>query len=144
MSSIVHTSPPSFIPPPPPQVTPPSASQPGSQEEQIEALHGLDDPIASQEHGGEGLGEGDESPERTTSDNIKLSALVTPGSESSSRRRRKRATSKKRRKGILVSEEETKVDPAVTISPSSPTLPSRPEKLPIRSGEGSKGGGRKK
>ena len=110
MSSIVQTSPPPIVPPSVLQVTPPSASQPGLQEEQIEALHGLDDPIASQEHGGEGLGEGNEPPERTTSDNIKLSALVTPGSESSSRRRRKRVTSKKRRKDILVSEEGVKAN----------------------------------
>ena len=140
--SATQTSPPPAVPPPFPQITP--ISQPGSQEELIGALQGLDDPIASQERKDEGLEGGDKSPEHTIFDDVKLAALVTPGSESSSRRRRKRTTSKKKRKSILVSEEEAKVDPAVTLSPSSPTLPSRPEKLPIRSGEGSKGGGKKK
>ena len=142
MPSVIETSPPPAVPPPTFQITP--TSQPGSQEELIGALQDLDNPTASQEQKAEGLEGGEVSPERTLSDDIKLSALVTPGSESSSRRRRKRTTSKKTRRSILVFEEEAKVDPAVTLSPSSPTLPSRPEKLPIRSGEGSKGGGKKK
>ena len=141
--SAVQTSLPPVIPPPSLQVTPPSSSQPGSQEEQIEALHGLDDPIASQEQKDEGLEGGEISPERTPSDDVVLSALVTPGSESSSKRRKKHGTSKRRGKKIIATEEEPEVAPVAPPSPSSLMPIDRPEKLIIRPGKGSKGGKKK-
>ena len=125
-------------------MAPPSASQPGSQEEQIEALHGLDDPIASQEHRDEGLEGGEISPERTPSDDITLSKLATPGSESSSKRRKKHGTSKRRGKIITVTEGEPEVGPAAPTPPPSSLVPTdRPEKLIIRPGKGSKGSKKK-
>ena len=142
-TSAVQTSPSLVIPPPSLQVTPPSASQPGSQEEQIEALHGLDDPIASQEQKDEGLEGGEISPERTPSDDVVLSALVTPGSESSSKRRKKHGTSKRRGKKIIATEEEPEVAPVAPPSPSSLMPIDRPEKLIIRLGKWSKGGKKK-
>ena len=143
VSSTAQISPPPVIPPPSLQVAPPSASQPGSQEEQIEALHGLDDPIASQEHRDEGLEGGEISPERTPSDDITLSKLATPGSESSSKRRKKHGTSKRRGKIITVTEGEPEVGPAAPTPPSSLVPTDRPEKLIIRPGKGSKGSKKK-
>jgi len=141
--SQTQASSPPVILPPSLQVAPPSASQPGSQEEQIEALHGLDDPIASQEQKDEGLEGGDISPERTPSDDITLSKLVTPGSESSSKRRRKQGASRRRGKIITATEEEPEVGPAAPTSPSSLIPTGRPEKLVIRPGKGSKGSKKK-
>ena len=141
--SIVQTSPSPIIPPPSLQVTPPSASQPGSQEEQIEALQDLDDPIASQEHRGEETEEGEKTPEPTGSDDMPLTTLFTPGSGSSSKKREKSGVSKKKKESSA-GEEKAEASPIVPLSPSSPTLTNRPKKLVIRPGAGSKGGGKKK
>ena len=103
----------------------------------------MDDPAASQEQKDEGLEGGEISPERTPSDDITLSKLVTPGSESSSKRRKKHGTSKRRRKSIIATEEEPEVEPVVPPSPSSHMPIDRPQKLTIRPGEGSKGGKKK-
>ena len=139
--SVIQTSsPPATVPLPSP-ITP--TPHPGSQEEIIGALRGLDDPAASQEQKDEGLEGGEISPERTPSDDIILSKLVTPGSESSSKRKKKRGISKKRRKSIIATEEEPKVEPVVPPSPSSLMPKDRPRKLTIRPGEGSKGGKKK-
>jgi hypothetical protein len=141
--SAAQTPIPPVILPPSLQVAPPSALQPGSQEEQIEALHGLDDPIASQEQKDERLEGGDISPERTPSDDIALSKLVTPGSESSSQRREKRGTPKRRGKIVTTTEEELKAGPVAPSSPTSLVPTDRPGKLIIRPGKGSKGSKKK-
>ena len=89
----------------------------------------MDDPIASQEQKDEGLEGGEISPERTPSDDVVLSALVTPGSESSSKRRKKHGTSKRRGKKIIATEEEPEVAPVAPPSPSSLMLLKRNRKL---------------
>ena len=142
-TSVVQASPPPAIAPPPLQVSPSSASQPGSQEEQIWALQGLDDPAASQEQKAEELEEGERTPEKFTADDTKLIDLITPGSESSSKKRGKRGISKKK-KGTSASDEKVEGDPIAPLSPSPPTHSDRLKKLTIRPGEGSKGGGKKK
>ena len=139
--SVIQTSPPPVTVPLPPPITP--TPHLGSQEEIIGALRGLDDPTASQEQKDEGLEGGEISPERTPSDDIILSALVTPGSESSSKRRKKHGTSKRRGKKIIATEEEPEVAPVAPPSPSSLMPIDRPEKLIIRPGKGSKGGKKK-
>ena len=122
---IVQASPPPIIPSPPPKVTPPSASQPGSQEEQIEALHGLDDPVASQDPKGEETEGSERTPEPTGSDAEPLSKLLSPGSGSSSKKRGKQGVSKKKnKKESLTGGEETEESPIEPLSPSSPTLTS--------------------
>ena len=103
----------------------------------------MDDPIASQEQKDERPEGGDISPERTPSDDIVLSKLVTPGSESSSQRREKRGTSKRRGKKITATEEEPEVEPVTPTSPTSLIPTGRPGKLVIRPGKGSKGGKKK-
>ena len=103
----------------------------------------MDDPAASQEQKDEGLEGGEISPERTPSDDITLSKLATPGSESSSKRRKKHGTSKRRGKIITVTEGEPEVGPAAPTPPSSLVPIDRPEKLIIRPGKGSKGSKKK-
>ena len=86
---------------------------------------------------------GQTTPEQTISDDIKLSALFTPGSDSSSRKKGKRVVSKKRREASA-GEEKTEESPIAPLPLSSPTPTSRPKKLIIRPGEGSNGGRKKK
>ena len=81
--------------PPPSQVTPLPASQPGSQEEPITALQGLDEPPASEEQKAEDLEDSEKTPERSFDYDTKLSTFLAPGSESSSKKKGKRVVSKK-------------------------------------------------
>ena len=123
--------------PPSSQVTSLPASQPGSQKEQIAALQGLDEPPASQEQKAEDLEDSEKTPEQSFDYDTKLSTFLTPGSEFSSKKKGKRVISKKGKKGASTAGDEAEVDLAESLSPSSPT---RPTKLITRPGKNSKGG----
>ena len=133
---------------PPAQVTP--ASQPGSQEEIIEALQNLDDPAFSPEKGGD---EGREkTPEKTAVEEMQ-SPSTGGGSARKRTKRTKRVTSKGKKlvsyspppPAATTGEESKGRDPSTLHSSSSAKTPSeKPEKLVIKLTGESKGSGKKK
>ena len=106
------------------EATPGQLSQPGSQSEKIAAMVDIDDPVTSPEAGGgSDVGSGKKTPEI---------AISLTGTESSTKRRRRKLVLSKERKSTSLEKDE-----------GSEGKKTRPEKLPTRSSDFSKGGKKK-